>query len=186
MFEINIITLAIIEFFLLILIFFISKFSKKSWIKESLFNFKIKCKKPLLTIVLPSILSLILVLIYSFVFKKIEAYPASLWLLIITAVIIAPLTEEIFLRGILLGYVVKMSEYTQTKIGKIIFIGIGFIIQLALFVFLHQRLEWQNLSILIVSGALYSSLFLIYKKNLLPSIIAHSATNLFVILFSLL
>ena len=180
--SINIIIVAIIEIIFLFLVLMLYRFSKKSWVKESLFNFKIKFKKFPLTLLLPITLSLILVVFYYLFFGKITSYPSSILLLIISAVLIAPLAEEILFRGILLGYVLKISDYAFSKIGKAVFISIGFIIQLILFVFLHQRLEWQNLTILIISGLLYSSLFLIYKKNLLPSIISHASTNLFVIL----
>ncbi len=181
----DLIKVSILEIILLAILFLFYKYKKRSWIKNALLNFKFGIRKPLLTIILPMLISLFMVFSYILFFKRIVAYNVYLPILFFSGVILGPIFEEVLLRGVFLGCFIRLSENLNANLSKIIFISLGFLLQLFLFVFGHMRFGGGEILILIFSGFLFSLLFLIYKRNIIPSIIAHSTYNLFVILINI-
>ncbi len=150
---------------------------------NAVLNFKIKLDNSIKTILIPALLSIALFSVFALTSKqKIIAYDVPLAYLLISAVVIAPIAEELLCRGILLGCFLYCSRWIKNKYARISFIAVGFLLQLSIFVIFHLRTKPFEIVMLAANGFLFSILFLAYRTNLLPSIIAHAVSNLAVIL----
>lgn len=168
---------------ILLLVYFKLKNKK---IKKAIFNFNISIYKPFITILIPFFLSIIVFILFTLITKKfgydLVGYDIPLLYSIFSSVVIAPFFEELVLRGMILGSFLYFSEEIVSKSLRIIFISAGFILQLFLFVLAHQRTHPLEISFLIINGLVYSLLFIFYKRNLLPPVIAHLTNNLLIAL----
>ena len=168
----------------LITLFIYLKFKDK--LNETkLFNFHYK--NLFITILLPIIIIFVFLTIFRFAALQ-ELSPGRagelpIIISILSIIIIGPFFEEFFLRGLILGGSFFLASKLKNKSATWFFIIIGFLIQLFVFVWIHGSLEMTTRTYyLILTGLIYSFMFIFYKKNLLVPIIAHLVANLFILL----
>lgn len=104
------------------------------------------------------------------------------WFSVLSYVITGPFFEELFFRGLILGGSFFMASRLESKIASYFFVVLGFIVQLVGFVWIHGYSDIVRITYLLIIGLCFSLLFLFNKREILPSIVAHSLTNLLVIL----
>lgn len=99
--------------------------------------------------------------------------PWFLVIIFLSMVIFGPIAEEMAFRMCILGYIVK--RHIGIKLYA------GFIIQLLIFTayhFIGGSIGIKEFTYRFVGGFVYSALFVLYKRNLFPSIMAHSVWNI--------
>jgi len=95
-------------------------------------------------------------------------------------VIIGPVFEEIAFRGIFIGFifsVIEKKKFVQSKIFKI-----AHIILLS-YIFAWSHFNKGAIPLIFIDSLIYSLLYLVYKRNLVPSIVAHAMNNLIIVLY---
>lgn len=160
-------------------------------------NYKIELENYKYTILLP----IVLIFIIDFVFYRnpdssviSTVSSINLFVFIFVNIVFQPILEEIFYRGILFGTFINLADivrYNKNKqkaltkfisaLSYFIIVSVGFLVQLIYFIMGHEAIGPS----LIVTSILFSSFYLLSKKNLIPSITAHIANNLFVNLMAL-
>ena len=144
--------------------------------------FSLNYQNPLRTFIIPLIVTFIVLSAFRF-FSGIPLIETRVtnWFAIISYIITGPFFEELFLRGLILGGSFYLASKIESKIASNFFIGIGFIIQLSIFIFIHGYTDWTRILYLGIIGLMYSLLFIFNKKDVLPSMISHALTNLMII-----
>ena len=102
---------------------------------------------------------------------------------VIHGLILSPIWEEIVFRGLLLGAPLVVLLKINSKIRETS-LSFNF---LALFLLLFQAAVFflahpSGSAIVLVNGLLFGLIYLLFKKNLLSSMVAHSTANLLVII----
>lgn len=159
----------------------ISKKPSSNSAKKWIFNFEIKSNGLLHTAFVPFIIVALIVLSYIYL-----GSPPVTWegedsiLLFIYTVILAPYGEEILFRAVIFGVFISISESLKTNLKRIVVI-IGWLSQAVIFMYFH-RMGFQPDMMLM--GLVYGGFFYFYKRNLLPSVVGHSTSNLIVFLLT--
>lgn len=119
-------------------------------------------------------------------------YP--LWYLILSSGFFSPIFEEIFFRGFLLGtflltyltfFLEKANKKPLSGLPLNLWLGFILIIQALIFALLHENPTLISLSVRIMFGLLYGSIYL-RNRNLLSVFIAHMTHNNLVILIGVI
>jgi len=104
---------------------------------------------------------------------------------LISSVLLAPMSEELLVRGFLLSYVVIFA-ITLKNIGLGnwygFIVGLGLGIVTLIFTVAHGNYSQYQFVSRFAAGLLYGLLYLASDRNLLPPILAHAAANLTIIL----
>ncbi len=148
----------------------------------------IRFNKPFLTIPLPIITSVLLNLFLVYLFKKpliIESYMLQYSILerVVVNGIMPSIFEEIMFRSILLGtfLVIIDTKLKDKKCYKVLFSLILFS-QALLFTIFHDNDNLIDFIGRFLRGLYYSILYVVYDKNIIPSVIGHMTNNLLTIL----
>jgi len=145
--------------------------------------FSLSYENFLRTIIIPIASIFIVLSAFRFISGISLTQPAiTSWFSIISYVVTGPFFEELFLRGLILGGSFYLASKLENKYASWFFMFLGFIIQLFLFVWMHGFTDTTKIVYLSVIGLSYSLLMIFNKKDILPSIVAHATTNLFIIL----
>jgi membrane protease YdiL (CAAX protease family) len=102
-------------------------------------------------------------------------------IVLVRGVIAAPIAEEIIFRGIFFGWFLTKSEEWHSN-ARYLIIVIGLLVQAAVFMLGHFEIFNPKR---LINGFIFGLLFLVFKRNLLPSLVAHGAFNLYVIMLTL-
>jgi membrane protease YdiL (CAAX protease family) len=160
--------------------------TKEQGLKNFKSLFKIDFKKPLLVIIVPAALIIIVDLSLVYITKQPFSigYDLPFWYLLIQTVIIAPIFEEFAFRGAFLGSsLVDMTK--KPPKSKYFWYGLLLVAQAWLFMIWHNfgtpMMFYFNI-FRFTGGFLYGLLYIAYGRNLVPCIIAHSASNLLILL----
>jgi len=163
---------------------------------------RLEFDSPAATVYKPIILAAVLLVILKFFGLLGGSYGFPLWLAIPISSILAPINEEIIIRGFFFGVFVltlmhcvnllvrgkiRQKEFVFEKLPTYLVIT-GILLQAALFGWLHEKnlfsLEghnWADVLSRSLSGAASGWLFYYSRKNLLPAMVFHSAWNTIVI-----
>lgn len=148
------------------------------------------------TIIAPIFLSLSLDFLISFLLNQpLKSYVESVWFASLTSGFMNPISEEILIHGIVLSLFVFVAKYPITdkykyfvnlhrtvRKYKYFVYFIGLIATSYLFTINHANPFFGQFVLRFASSMLYGILYLISNRNLLPPIIAHAASNWFLIL----
>lgn len=161
-------------------------------------NFKFKIDNYWLTIIFPIILTLILDIPLMILLLKISTKSQEpLWFQLIVRSFLNPISEEVTIRGFILGCFTTLFTLVEMLLKKKklirsfptyshkIWVVLMLIFQAFLFVISHENPTLFNWIVRLSSGFLYGLLYLAFKRNLLPPTIAHIAHNLIVTLGNL-
>ncbi|HLD49066.1 MAG TPA: CPBP family intramembrane glutamic endopeptidase [archaeon] len=186
----NILNLWIIPFSVTMIFFLfyyckttIIKIAKKSRKKSDflflLDNFRINIDDWKKTILLPIISAILLNVIVMAVFMaKPVKYDIPFWFLASMPGFANPVSEEFLIRGFLLGlFVFGAWKFRFKDKNKYFLYFIGLIFLSYIFTISHINMTLYQYVIRFSNSILFSILYLINKRNLLPSIIAHAAGN---------
>ncbi|MDP8263462.1 MAG: CAAX prenyl protease-related protein [Candidatus Ancaeobacter aquaticus] len=88
------------------------------------------------------------------------------------AVLIVPLFEELFIRSLVIRYLINSNDFTKVPIGA--FTWFSCIGSILLFTFGHQSWEWIAACV----TAIIYNIILYHRKNIFDCIVAHATTNL--------
>jgi len=144
-------------------------------------NFKISLGNWKKTILLPIILVILIDLFVMFLFsQKPVFYDAPLWFFAVTSGFTNPIAEEFLVRGVLLGLFVflgwKLKFDGNKKHGLYL---IGLLFTSYVFTISHINITLYQFTIRFAVSMLFGLLYLVNNRNLLPSIMAHGASNWF-------
>ena len=126
-----------------------------------------------------------------------KPYDEPLWFQLTVRSFLNPISEEVVMRGFIFGcfflttpgLIIKLLK--NRKFIKFSFpfhklwVILMLLLQAYLFAICHENPTLFNWSIRLSSGLLYGLLYLVYKRNLLPSITAHITHNLLITLANL-
>jgi len=147
--------------------------------------FRFAIDNPLKTIVFPIIVIVLINLIFKAAGYNVVSQPfTDLQAFIVLAIILMPILEELFFRGLILGTFMMFANKLDNINIKLAIIITGFFLQLFLFVFIGHA-SYGNLAMVMSLGILISILFMINNRNLLPAIIAHVTNNLLILLLTM-
>jgi len=140
------------------------------------------------TILLPAALAIGLDFLVSWIYQMpMHASGELLWFALLTGGFLNPVAEEFLVRGIGVGAVALLAERTSKRLDKdkavkygICLIGMLFISYA--FTIGHDNGTAYQFTGRFAKSMLFSLLYLLSGRNLLPPIIAHAASNLFLIL----
>lgn len=102
----------------------------------------------------------------------------SFFQVVMAAGILAPLFEELVYRGILFGSLLVLIKQIFKKNPEPV-IWVAFIVHTFIFMYMHDGLLFDLPRL--AAGLLFGLLYMKYRFNLLPGIIAHISYNLMVI-----
>jgi membrane protease YdiL (CAAX protease family) len=151
--------------------------------------FRIDFKRPIRVIAIPALLVIVMNLALVLIAKQplIMGYDLPLWYFLIQAVIIGPVFEEFAFRGAFLGCSLAVIAKKAPK-SKYFWYGLLLVAQAWLFMIWHNfgtpMMFYFNI-FRFAGGLLFGALYIVYKRNLVPCIAAHSASNLLVLLTTL-
>ncbi len=107
------------------------------------------------------------------------------WVMIISG-LIAPLAEEITFRGFIFGLVISLIEIKIKKKWRVWLIILALLGQTFLFMAWHSFFIGYQFGLSqFLGGLLFGSLYLMFRKNLLPGIVAHMSLNWLMIIYYL-
>jgi membrane protease YdiL (CAAX protease family) len=154
-------------------------------------NFRFNIGNFWLTIIIPMILAISLDVAIMYIFKlPMRPYPEPFWFGITVRSFFNPVSEEVLARGFIFGVfflstvtlVEKLYKVKFNQILKYVWVAASLFLQATVFAVSHENPALFNWAIRISSGLLYGILYLAYKRNLLPPIIAHITHNLLITL----
>jgi membrane protease YdiL (CAAX protease family) len=162
-------------------------------------NFKLKVDNFWLTTILPITLAVTLDIFLMWIFQiPMKPYLEPLWFQITVRSFLNPISEEVVARGFIFGCfflttftLVEILLKKQKLINSFpafshkIWIIFTFSLQTYLFASWHENPALFNWIVRLSSGFLYGLLYLAYKRNLLPPIVAHITHNLVITLGNL-
>jgi len=160
---------------------YFNKFKRiRNWKEELLFySFNLKYSNFITNIAIPAFLGLFLAILWPA--NRIAGIDSSL--LFLRSVLVQPIFEEMALRGLFLGSFVIVAKYLYKAYPKVVYYLIvfsGLFVQAYLFAIMHYFGSTFGAGLFIplfLNGLLYGSLYLIFKRNLLPPTIAHMSFN---------
>lgn len=167
-----------------------AKFFKNA-IKILARNFRFSIDNWKYTILIPIAITLILDIFLTLYFRTVMTpYDEPLWFLLTFRTFFNPIAEEIMSRGFILGVgflgIVNLLELGfKRKVNRIIYvIWVLFSLIASTYVFSisHENPDYFSSIVRFSGGLLYGTLFLLNKKNLLPSTVAHIVHNLIITL----
>ena len=147
--------------------------------------FMIDFKKPLLVIAVPAALAIIVDLVLVYITNQpLIAYDLPLWYLLVQSVIVGPIFEEFAFRGAFFGSSLAVIARKAPK-SKYFWCGLLLVAQAWLFMIWHNfgtpMMFYFNI-FRFAGGFLYGLLYIAYGRNLVPCIVAHSTSNLLVLI----
>ena len=155
-------------------------------IPEILSNFKIRLEDWRLTVVMPILIAIIFIYtLIAILNVKLDLFDEYTILERIKSIFITPIVEEIVFRGVFLGvFFVSvpriMSNLFDIKMKSnayYFFIFSGLFIQAVWFTFQHYNPNASSFYIRLFDGLIYGLLYILFRRNLLPAIMAHMTNN---------
>ncbi len=140
------------------------------------------------TLLMPTVLAIGLDLSIEWKYQiQLHSKGEPLWLAIPTSGFFTPISEEVWNRGIGMGYVVvllwwfvEIKRIENQKILKYGFYLLGNLLISLAFTLGHD-IRYPVQFVYFFASSMLLGLLYLYNKNLLPPIIAHAASNLFLI-----
>jgi membrane protease YdiL (CAAX protease family) len=169
-----------------------NSYLKKKGVKQQVIGriksiMRVELGQPAITIILPAVLAVVLVVFISLATQKpIIGYDLPFWYLLIQTVVVAPIFEEFLFRSALFGpfLIIIAEKASKTKYPLYCLM---LLLQAWLFMISHTILTpmpFYSNPFRFADGLLFGALYIVYKRNLVPCIAAHSASNLLVLLTS--
>jgi len=132
------------------------------------------------TVVLPFVASLALMMMLSVFGAELHSLGEPLWFALSFSGFLSPVAEEFLVRGFLLGCFFYFSSLTKEKYRPYFITGVLMSTSLVFLVSHDNFTIFQSIS-RFSSSLLYGILYLAYRRNLLPPIVAHASWNWFLI-----
>lgn len=162
----------------------INKIQNEKWRNYLLFildGLKINFGNWKTTILFPAVIAIGLDVILAIIFNaNAGGYGESLWFATITSGFLNPISEEFIMRGIFLGAFAYVA-FRLPKYKNIAY-GLGLLITSVVFLSGHNNPTVYQIVVRFSMSILFGLLYLINDRNLLPPIMAHAASNTFLIL----
>jgi len=162
-----------------------NKIKDEKWRDYLLFilnGLEIKLGDLKITVLFSAVIVIVLEIILAIIFQtKAGGSGETLWFATITSGFLNPISEEFIMRGILLGAFAYVAYKTPKIEQKYLVYGLGLLITSVAFVFGHDNQTLYQIVARFSISILLGLLYLANDRNLLPPIIAHATSNIFLI-----